>query len=285
MNRADRNAGADATFTLERFAWEAPDRLEISGWFAGLGDARTEPPVLLMRGAEREHRLPVAPGCLSGPPEEGQHWQATFAWQEPPEAFDVAELELGGDIVVELPEPATGLEVPRDQILEVRRPCQSPAQSPSEDLPAGGGAERLRLQAELVATQEEIRSVTAAAERAREEAVRARADLESERERQAVDAERFREGLASVQDAAGREIDALHQRMAVLERAGEEADRLRSDLEQARERAEAAESRLRDARRPAAKARREAERLLQHLTSVEGALDDRGGADPGAARN
>ena len=94
-----------ASFELERFAWEASDRLELSGRFIGLREVSTDDPVLVIVAGDRVDRLPAVPGSVAGPPEEGRRWRAAFAWHGPPVAFDVAELQLGSDLVVELPEP------------------------------------------------------------------------------------------------------------------------------------------------------------------------------------
>jgi hypothetical protein len=95
-----------ATFELEQFEWAAPDRLELRGRFIGLRGVSADAPMLVVVGDGRVHRLPAVPGSAAGPPEEGRRWQAAFAWHGPPVAFDVAELQLGSDLVVELPEPA-----------------------------------------------------------------------------------------------------------------------------------------------------------------------------------
>ena len=94
-----------ASFELERFAWEGSDRLELSGRFIGLREVSTDDPVLVIVAGDRVDRLPAVPGSVAGPPEEGRRWRAAFAWHGPPVAFDVAELQLGSDLVVELPEP------------------------------------------------------------------------------------------------------------------------------------------------------------------------------------
>ena len=108
-------------FELARFAWGAPDRLELSGKFIGLPDLPEEPPTLVISGDDGVHRLPVVPESFSGPPEDGRRWDAVFAWQEPPVAFAFAELEIGSDIVVELPEPAAKRTRSRRQTLSVSR--------------------------------------------------------------------------------------------------------------------------------------------------------------------
>ena len=69
-------SGGPAIFELERFAWGAPDRLELSGRFIGLPDAPSDTPVLVLTGEEGVHRLPVDPDSLSGPPEDGLPWRA-----------------------------------------------------------------------------------------------------------------------------------------------------------------------------------------------------------------
>jgi hypothetical protein len=88
-----------------------------------------------------------------------------------------------------------------------------------------------RLEAELLAAQQEAREAKVAEELIREELSRARMDLESDRARRAADAERFREGLAALQASADREIDALRERVARLERDGDEVRRLRAEWE------------------------------------------------------
>jgi hypothetical protein len=259
-----------ARFELERFAWGAPDRLQLSGRFTGLSDVSADAPVLVVHGPERMHRLQALPDSLSGSLEDGSMWSAEFAWQEPPVAFDAATLELGPEIAVELPEPGTKRRWIRGSTLSVRRPEREPEPQPEDSGPAPG-AERVRMEAELLAAREEIRELRAAAEQAREELTRARDDLKSERDRHAGDAERFREGLASVQQSAAEALArkqsaveqleaALRDARGALEAKDAELDRLRAQLDDAaaaRERAEA-----------------DAEQLLSRLERIRDALGD-----------
>src|SRR3954453_10226421 len=113
--------GQHATFDLERFSWDAPDSLSLSGTFAGLGEIPDGEPVLVVRAADRELRLPAVAETVSGPPEDGQRWQARFAWQEAPVAFDAVTLALGEDLTVELPEPGASRPRFRRRSFEVRR--------------------------------------------------------------------------------------------------------------------------------------------------------------------
>ena len=108
-------------FELARFAWGAPDRLELSGTFVGVPDVPADAPTLVISGANGVHRLPVVPESVSGPPEDGRRWEAVFAWQEPPVAFEVAELQFGDDMVVELPEPGGRRTRSRRKTLSVTR--------------------------------------------------------------------------------------------------------------------------------------------------------------------
>lgn len=279
------NAPEEIIFALERFAWDAPDRLEVSGWFSGLpAEAGPTAPVLVVRGSDGAHSLPAVSTGDSASPEEGRRWEAAFAWQEPPAPFDVAELQLGAGIVVELPQPQPESRRPGDQLLGVTHAA------------AGGSAEQLRLEAELVAAQEELREAGAALDQTREQLARARGDLEAERARHAEDAERFREGLARVrssaeralaaeQDAAerlGLELQRTHDELALLreevaqhELARTEGEDLRADLETARRDGEDAHARLREAQRPVAEAHAEAEHLLRRVTAIANALDGR----------
>jgi hypothetical protein len=273
-------AGGDqrvATFELERFVWGAPDRLELSGTFAGVGDAPAGAPVLVVRGNDDTHRLPAVPESVSGPPADGRRWLAAFAWLQAPVAFDAAVLEFG-DFTVELPEPGARRQLFRHQVLEVRRSRATAAPAEAEPAAAAApaepelgaaaapvGAEHVRLEAELLAAQEEAREARAALQRSEAELARAREDLSGERERAGADAERFRAGLARVQKSAAdaiaakdAELEGLHARVAELEAAGEEARRLRSELERARG--------------AAADASAQTEQLLARLTAIRDAL-------------
>jgi hypothetical protein len=283
-----------ATFELERFAWAGPDRLQVSGRFTGLGDVPTDVPVLVVCGPERTHRLEALPDSVSGSREDGSPWSAEFAWQEPPVAFDTATLELGPEIVVELPEAGPKRRWIRGQSLEVR----TAGRAASAEAP-GPGAERVRLEAELLAANEEVRELRAANERAREELKRARDDLTSERDRHAGDAERFRQGLASVRQSAAEaltmEQSAVRQVEAALREARSAIEAKDADLKQLRAQlGEAAAARtqaesdartaaralrdhltgLTEARRAADKARTDGEHLLGRLETIRDALRD-----------
>jgi hypothetical protein len=277
------SAPEQSSFALERFAWDGPDRLGVSGWFSGLpADARPTDPVLVLRGTGGTHRLLAVPTDAAAPLESGRRWEAAFAWQEPPAPFDVAELQLGGGIVVELPDPRPDIQAPGDHPLEVTHGR------------AGGSAEQLRLEADLVAAQEELREARSTLEQTEEQLARAREDLEAGRARHAADAERFREGLARVRESAERalaaeqdtaqqleldlrrahdELELLREQVVQHERAGAEVDELRADLETARRRGDEAHTRLREAQRPVAEAHAETEQLLRRVTAIANALD------------
>jgi hypothetical protein len=226
------------TFELERFVWATPDRLEIDGRFVGLGEAPSGQPVLVLRGAERTHRLPaVTEGAANG---DAEGWHAAFSWQEAPTAFDAVELEFGDELLVELPEPGSDSEASELGLLDVRR--------------RRGGAERLRLQGDLLAVRSELGELRALQERLEKELARAREDLAAERAARAGDAERFRADLAHAQETAEEtladalgEVERLNARVVELAHTGEEAERMRARLTAVRELLDETEEDPRDA--------------------------------------
>jgi hypothetical protein len=225
------------TFELARFVWEAPDRLELSGRFSGLPDVPADDPILVVNGVDGTHRLPVVSDRLSGPPEDGRRWDAAFAWQEAPVAFEDAKLVFGADMVVELPGPAPSRMRSRRQMLTV---TLERGQKQAETGRQPGGAEdaeavaphddvqHLRVQADLLATQETLHEIRSELQRTQEELNRARTDLASERQLRRADTERFRQGLAEIRDAAAQ---ALNDHQSAEQRLGAELRDARGTIE------------------------------------------------------
>jgi hypothetical protein len=290
--RATATRTQPATFDLDRFSWDAPDALGVAGTFAGLGELPHAEPVLVVRSADRELRLPAVADTVSGPPADGQPWRARFAWQEAPVAFDAVTLALGEDVTVELPEPGASRPRFRRKTLEVRRverapeaeaaepetaePEAAPPEPQSEPVAAqpddavatepqatsapAAGVERLRLEANLLAAQEQAREMAVEVERTKDELARARADLDAERERSSADAQRYREGLArvsgSVEEAVAAErgaaaqlrvdVEQLQSRLTEHDAALDELRRERDAIAAARDEAENHAGSLRD---------------------------------------
>jgi hypothetical protein len=208
------------SFALERFAWGGPDRLELAGTFSGLDEPPAGLPVLVLTGPDETHRLPAAAEDVSGAPENGRPWSAAFVWQEPPAAFEAAVLRLGSDLAVELPDPGSDGEAAARVELPVR----------SEN---GHGADRIRLEAELLAGREELREARSALHRAEEELSRAREDLRAERDERAADAVRFRAGLAQVRESAEQALMAKDAELAEVRGELEVAAAFRAEAESA----------------------------------------------------
>jgi hypothetical protein len=218
-------------FELERFRWSGPDRLEVSGRFAGLGN-EVKDAVLVVRGPAGAQELTAVPGSVWDGPTEGGRWHARFAWPTAPTAFDAAELRIGDALVVELPDPPGRRRSLASRHLEVRR------RAPGEEPPAVADAEpdvptaQLRLQAQLLVAREEARELRGELERAQEDLAATRTALESERERHAANAEQFRHDLADVQAAAEEAVAAATGRVAELEAAAGEMDTLRAQADE-----------------------------------------------------
>jgi hypothetical protein len=221
------------TFELARFVWEAPDRLELSGRFTGLPDAPADDPILVVNGVDGTHRLPVVADRLSGPPEDGRRWDAAFAWQEAPVAFEDAKLVFGAEMVVELPGPAPSRMRSRRQMLPVtlERGQEQAATAGAEDAEAAephDGVQHLRVHADLLATQETLHETRSELQWTQEALNRARTDLASERQLRRADTERFRQGLAELRDAAAQ---ALSDHQSAEKRLGAELRDARGTIE------------------------------------------------------
>lgn len=269
-----------ATFELKRFAWLTPDRLGMSGTFTGLQKPADGTPVLVIRASDRVLRLPAAGESLGGPPEDGEVWQAEFEWRDAPVAFDAAELELGDDLVVDLP----GLDEKRGfsgtRVLEVRtaggggedpreigEPVEQPA-APNDSVERRAAS--VASQVELVAAQEDLREVRVAMQQIQQELERVRDDLQAERERRTGDSERFREALAklreSAEEALAVEQSANSQLGSDLREAQAALEKMDADLKTLRGQLEAAGSALTEAE---AKAGAEAEALRKRVAKLE----------------
>ncbi len=238
----------EVAFELECFEW-ADERLELAGRWQGLAGRRLTGPVLsLDTGSGRRKRLVAMPGGHFGAAEDS--WRATFAWPGDPAEITGAELEVGGNVVVDLPLPDRR-----------RRRRKRPAVDPGDDALrgevsalraqverlraelAGRERENMQLHAQLDADDDEAPGAAAEAGAPTVEIERLtsqREELNAELERLAGERDRTRAELSDEADRLRGELDAARTE---LERARTEVDELREAFSDAALEAEAARDR------------------------------------------
>jgi hypothetical protein len=234
----------EIAFELECFEW-ADERLEVAGRWKGVAGRRLNRAVLTVEveGGRPKH-LVALPGGHFGAADED--WRAAFAWPGDPAEITGAELEVGGNVVVDLP-------LPDRRRRRRRRPA------------ADAGDEALRAEATALRAQvERLRAELAGRER---ENMQLHAELDEDegdaREAEAgagaatVEIERLvgerQELTAELERLAGERDRTRAQLSAEVERLQRDRDRLQSDVDDLREafsdaaaEAEAARDRHRD---------------------------------------
>ncbi len=217
-------------FVVERFG-AAGDRLEVAGHWHGLRGRRFVRPVLWLHRGETRRRLVAVLDHKPWAADDGDPWFAAFAWDGGALDFDRAELEVGRELVVELPLP--GRKPPPSTPARPRRPSE--LERTREELTAAT-RERRALQAALdTATTDagDLERLRAERDRAVEAAERARADGERlvndeyrqrERAQEALDraTDRARDTEAAL-DLARRQLTAARASYARLEAERDEA--------------------------------------------------------------
>src|SRR5215218_5750333 len=240
----------ELSFELERFEWAAEDRLEVSGNWQGLTGRRLARPVLTVETDGRRRRLTALPGGQL-PRKGGEAWRASFAWPHGAVEIESAELEVGRNLVVDLPAP--------------RRRKRGAVPARTDD------ALRSELD-ELRAQIAELRAVRApepaAAEAEREHAAAEREGLREELE--CADAERaeLRGELAGLRS---EHTTLQDQHAALIARSGD----LRGQLAEAIDAQEPLSEELGRLREAKAAADAEVERLERELATARGVLAER----------
>jgi hypothetical protein len=150
-----------ATFELERFAW-ADGAFEVAGrWRAdeqrSLGRAR-----LVVHIDGRRRRIGARGGKQATAGPEAPEWTARFTCQHRPGEVGAAELEVGGDLVIDLPAP----ELPPEEPEPVPPP---PDVTGAEELLERLRSERSSLEAAAARLADERRAAEAAVTRLAEQ--------------------------------------------------------------------------------------------------------------------
>jgi hypothetical protein len=254
------------SFEVERFEWTAGDRLELAGrWFHVRG-RRFLRPTLDVEVDGRIRRLLATLEHKPWASEEGEVWQAAFAWDGDVADIDAAQLTVGPDLAVELGPPAA-----TDGLRSRRRKAVGPelaaARAEVKQLRVELKRERGERRAEaddlrerLAGAEETARSLRATLHEAQEHGLVAQAAAERrgeelERERDAALAERGE--MAGELEKARRERDATRGRLGTVE---SKLDAVARARDEAREERSGWLSRARDAaaERDAALASRDA---------------------------
>jgi hypothetical protein len=185
-----------ATFELERFAWE-DGAFEVAGrWRAdsarGLGRAR-----LVVEVDGRRRRIGAQGGKQASAAPEGADWRARFQCARRPERLGPAELEVGGDLVIDLPKP----ELPdKEPVLGPPPPDVRGAEALLEQL----RSERAELEAAAKRLAQQREAAEAAAKRLAEERSAAEAAARASQQRTERLARDVAEGVAK--DVAERVV-------------------------------------------------------------------------------
>ena len=273
----------ELSFELERFEWVADDRLEVSGRWTGLKGRRLSRPVLSVETDGRRRRLTALPGGQLSAKGGDEPWRATFAWSHGPADIESAELEVGRNVVVDLPAPrrrrrrSGGSASPRDeglrtelaelraQIAELRR-SRGEEPEPAAAVAAGPDPEPA---AEAPAEPDpELLSQLAALRAELEHATGERDGLRGELERADADRAALREELAHVRS----EKDTLDdQHAALIARSGD----LRGQLAEAIDAQEPLSEELRVLREGKQAADADRERLERELATARTDLAER----------
>jgi chromosome segregation ATPase len=208
----------EPSFTVERFE-PVGERLEVAGHWSGLRGRRFVRPVLWLHNGESRRRLVAVLDHKPWAVEEGDAWIAAFAWKGGKLDADRAELELGTDLIVELP-------VPGSKRSAAPRPAQ--ARKPTElervrEQLAVETKERRELQQALDGVEREadtLARVRGERDAGREEADRARADgerLVNDEYRQRERAQQAADEAGQARDLAQRQLVAARESYAALE--------------------------------------------------------------------
>ena len=209
------------TFEVERFEFEPPDRLVVTGQWFGVRGRRFVRPTLSVIGVTGVRPLLALLEHKPWAPLEGEWWVAAFPWDGGPLELEGAELAVAPDIAVTLPPPenlSAAPERPRfarpapppPPVAAAAPPDPPPARrDPSPSLDADHDAALRRIEELTIERDNAVRSRDSAYE-ARDAAFAAREELRHER------------------DALDRAIDA-----SVDERFESERGRLESELEAA----------------------------------------------------
>jgi uncharacterized protein (DUF3084 family) len=260
-------------FEVERFEWTEADRLEVMGRWYGLKGRRFVRPVLSVQVGEDRRRLVALLDHKPWPAVEDTPWVAAFPWSGERTGVGAAELEVGRNLVIDLPPP----RLPRRRRAEEPPPAEErqeritwaredpppvpsvasdpvPLDKPSP--PVAGPAEPPpeeavdELEAELWRVRAALASAREDAEEAQAEAARRVAQERVERQRLAEAAEaaeaRLRRDLDEQEQARSELAAAREQLEHDLHAARSEIDQLRGEFAEAAEETEGALGRARE---------------------------------------
>jgi predicted nucleic acid-binding Zn-ribbon protein len=213
----------EVAFELECFEW-ADERLEVAGRWKGLSGRRLARPVLTVdTGAGRKRRLVALPGGQLAAGSES--WRAAFSWPGDPADITSAELEIGGNVVVDLP-------LPDRRRRRRKRAAAEPSDEPlrAEVTALRGQVERLR--SELAARERENMQLRAQVEEPGDAEDGERSESsDATVEIQRIADEREQELTAELDRLAAERDSARGQLSAELERLESERERLVSEQE------------------------------------------------------
>ena len=203
----------EPAFVVERFN-VSDGRVEVAGHWRHVRGRRFVRPVLWLQKGESRQRLMAVLDHKPWAADDGEPWLAAFKWEGGKLDVDRAELEVGRELVVELPLP--GGRTPKPRPAKPRPP-----------------SELDRVREQLLSATKERRTLQAALDAATtraDELARLRAELDGARE-ELESAAKARRGLEAALEEARAEAAELTRLRAELDRAREDAEQARADGE------------------------------------------------------
>ena len=207
------STATEPAFVVERFN-VSDGRVEVAGHWRHVRGRRFVRPVLWLQKGESRKRLVAVLDHKPWAADDGEPWLAAFKWEGGKLDVDRAELEVGRELVVELPVP--GGRTPKPRPAKPRPP-----------------SELDRVREQLLSATKERRTLQAALDAATtraDELGRLRAELDGASE-ELESAAKARRGLEAALEEARAQVAELTRLRAELDRAREDAEQARADGE------------------------------------------------------